>query len=229
MLNQPSEKQLMNIIPCEHDVLCGRGKNCYYHSGNQIFRKLIAENLEAYTLALTKKLKMQTVMRIVDTVIACGGRFLMQDNQGFWKDGGMTLGKKKAGNTLRDAQRGRISLTSDTNCYRNTNSVASIPNSQTKNVKNSYILDQSENLLMRSRTKIRFSNENMHQHFEGSLESLLERYLQSDEWISQEYIEGSMDLEPKMNWKKGTIVSDRMNEYLDDCIVNELSWLSKRS
>jgi hypothetical protein len=219
----------MNIIPCEHDVLCGRGKNCYCHSGNQIFRKLIAENLEAYTLALTKKLKMQTVMRIVDTVIASGGRFLMQDDQGYWKNGGMALGKKKAGNTLRDAQRGRISLTMDTDCHGSTNSVVFIPNLQAKIFKNNCILDQSEDLLLRSRTKIRFSNESMHQQFEGSLESLLERYLQSDEWISQICIEGSMDLEPKIDWKKGTMLSDLMNEYLDDCIVNELSCLLKRS
>jgi hypothetical protein len=82
MLRQSSKEQIMTIIPCEHDVLCGRSKYFYHHTGNQTFRKLIADNLEAYKSASTKKLKMQIVMTIIDTVTSRGGRFLMQDSQG---------------------------------------------------------------------------------------------------------------------------------------------------
>jgi hypothetical protein len=216
----------MNIVPFDHDVLCGRGKHCYYHAGNQTFRNLVAENLAYYTLALTKKLKMQIVITIVDTVIACGGRFLMQDSQGYWKNGGKALGKKKAGNTLRDAQRGRISLTTDTYFHENSDSLAVIPNSQAKIDKNTFIFNQLENLLVRSRTNIRFSNEKMHQHFDGDLESLVEGNLERES-ISKLCVGGSMTLEPTIDWNRGTMVNDRMNDYLDDCIVNELSWLLK--
>jgi hypothetical protein len=101
-------EQRMIVTPSENDVLCGRGKYSFHHNGNKQFRVLIAEHVENYRMAGTKKLKMGVVSMVVDTVLSRGGHFLIQDAQGFWRDGGKNHGKKKTGNALRDAQRGRI-------------------------------------------------------------------------------------------------------------------------
>jgi hypothetical protein len=124
---QSSEEQIMFIVPCEQDVLYGKNTYCFRHSGNQSFRMLIAENVAAYKMAPTKKLKMHIVITIVDTVIFRGGRFLRQDSQGHWKDGGITLGKRKVGNAFRDAQRGRLRLTVNSSADSNACDVTRIP------------------------------------------------------------------------------------------------------
>lgn len=90
------------------DVLCGRGKMCFHHDGNDRFRMLIAEHADTYKQAPTKKAKMQVVMLIVDIVIARGGRFLIRTKEGSWVDGGRKQGKKKTGHAFRDALRGRV-------------------------------------------------------------------------------------------------------------------------
>ena len=91
------------------DVLCGRGKMCFRHEGNNIFRMLIAEHADTYKMASYKSLKMHVVVLIVEIVVASGGRFLVQNNAGTcWVDGGREQGKKKTGSALRDALRGRV-------------------------------------------------------------------------------------------------------------------------
>jgi hypothetical protein len=90
------------------DVLCGRGKMCFHHKGNDKFRMLIADHADTYQMAPTKKAKMQVVMLIVDIVIARGGRFLIDNKDGTWADGGRKQGKKKTGHAFRDALRGRV-------------------------------------------------------------------------------------------------------------------------
>jgi hypothetical protein len=216
----------MTIIPCEHDVLCGRSKYCYHHTGNQTFRKLIADNLEAYKSAPTKKLKMQIVMTIVDTVNSRGGRFLMQDSQGRWKNGGKTLAKKKAGNALRDAQRGRIKLRTSISDKDNANYAAILSNSNEENDENNRELNQVGEYLLRSQSKIISSNQDSHQYLVGNTVTLPEGNLER-EWITQLCIEKSMSLEPTMDWKNSTTEKDRINEYLDDCIIDEFSRLLK--
>lgn len=94
--------------PTSVDILCGRGKACFRHQGNNSFRMLIAEYADMYEMALTKKTKMRVVMMIVDIVIARGGRFLINNNDGTWVDGGRKQGKKKTGHAFRDALRGRV-------------------------------------------------------------------------------------------------------------------------
>ena len=95
-------------IPRAVDVLCGRGKMCFHHEGNDSFRMLIAEHVDTYKLAPTKKLKMQVVARVVDIVVSRGGRFMIQNKDGSWVDGGEKQGKKKTGHAMRDALRGRV-------------------------------------------------------------------------------------------------------------------------
>jgi hypothetical protein len=226
ILSQSFNKHIMTIIPCEHDVLCGRGKYCYNHSGNQAFRKLIAENNAPYKSAPTKKLKMQIVVAIVDAVISHGGRFLSKDSHGCWKDGGKALGKKKAGNSLRDAQRGRNRLTTNISNDDNTITLAHLSNLKEEDDKNNCKFDQVEDYLLRGQTKIISSRDDSHQHVEESLVSLPEGNLKG-EWINQLCIEDPTNLDLIVDWKNNMTKKDRINEYLDDCIVDELSRLLK--
>lgn len=103
-----NEKTMLNIVPRAADVLCGRGKMCFHHEGNDSFRMLIAEHVDTYKMAPTKKLKMQVVACVVDLVVARGGRFMIQNKDGSWVDGGRKQGKKKTGHAMRDALRGRV-------------------------------------------------------------------------------------------------------------------------
>jgi hypothetical protein len=202
---QSSEVHTMIIVPCEHDVLNGKNSFCFRHSGNQSFRMLIAENLEAYKMAATKKLKMQIVLTIVDTVIFRGGRFLTQDIQGCWKDGGITLGKRKVGNAFRDAKRGRLRL----NINRSTDvNVCAATHVRSPQVDGNNSFD--------------FTN----QQNDSNIELLPLAYHRSKR-ISQLYIQQPLTLESSIDWEKGISEGYRMNEYLDDYIIDEISRLWK--
>jgi len=69
---------------------------------------LIAEHANSYKMAPTKKGKMQVIALVVHIVIAGGGRFLVQNNDGTWVDGGIKQGKRKTGHAFRDSLRGRV-------------------------------------------------------------------------------------------------------------------------
>jgi hypothetical protein len=216
----------MIILPCEHDVLYGRSKNCFRHLGNQTFRMLIAENVAAYKIAATKKLKMQIVVTIVDTIIARGGRFLTQDKQGHWKNGGKNLGKTKVGNALRDAQRGRIRILANLSTDEIINCVAHAHTSQEENDKSYCRLDQRGQFSLRSCLKGMSSNQTMGQDIDASFESSPEAFLER-KWKGRLFSDKQFMLEPTIDWKKGMMEQDRMNEYLDDCIVDEFCRLWK--
>lgn len=94
--------------PTQQDVLCGRGITPFSHTGNHYFRHLVVEHASSYRLASRKKQKTQVVMLVARIIIDRGGRFLIRDND-VWKNGGMRQGRKKAGQALRDALRGRMS------------------------------------------------------------------------------------------------------------------------
>lgn len=97
--------------PRSIDVLCGRGKICFDHKGNDGFRELIAKYADPYQKASTKKAKMQVILNVVNIVTAKGGRFLVKNKEEVdqpWVDGGVKQGKKKTGHALRDALRGRV-------------------------------------------------------------------------------------------------------------------------
>jgi hypothetical protein len=166
---------------------------------------LIAENVGAYKIAPTKKLKMQIVIEIVDTVIFRGGRFLTRDSQGCWKDGGITLGKRKVGNAFRDAQRGRLRLTTNIPIDGNTCAVIHISGPQE---------DDSN------------SFESKHQHYNSNFELLPEGY-HENKCMDQLWIEKSLVLEPAIDFEKSKTEEYWMNECLDDCMIDEISRLWK--
>jgi hypothetical protein len=57
-----------NYVPGEHDVICGRGRSCFYHIGNQRFRTMVASCLEEYYSASTKLEKTFIICGIVNEV-----------------------------------------------------------------------------------------------------------------------------------------------------------------
>jgi len=108
-----SNNDLVVVVekPKSIDVLCGRGKICFDHKGNDKFRELIAKYANPYQKATTKKAKMQVIMNVVNIVTSNGGRFLLKNKEEVdqpWIDGGIKQGKKKTGHALRDALRGRV-------------------------------------------------------------------------------------------------------------------------
>lgn len=89
-------------IPGDRDVICGRGKKNWGHSGNVHFRNVIRRNLPRYLDAPAKNDKTMVVISIVDEIRAEGGRFLKDDIYGRWYDIGDAQARDKVGHSLRD-------------------------------------------------------------------------------------------------------------------------------
>ena len=73
-LRNPSSRE-----PTEDDVLCGRGRDCYKHLGNQVFRSVIDANLKLYMETGTKHERGTVVTSIVDRIRKAGSSFLRFD------------------------------------------------------------------------------------------------------------------------------------------------------
>jgi hypothetical protein len=52
----------------EKDVLCGRGKKCFQHGGNENFRILVQSSLRAYIAARTKTDKTSIIRQVINVV-----------------------------------------------------------------------------------------------------------------------------------------------------------------
>jgi len=92
--------------PSDGDVICGRGKKCYAHEGNERFRRRVNENLEAYSTAKTKSEKAKIISGIVDQVrqsSSSGGGFVKQDESGRWYEVGDFIAREKTAQLFRDA------------------------------------------------------------------------------------------------------------------------------
>jgi hypothetical protein len=63
----------------DNDVYCGRGTLCFYHPGNQRFRKIVSNNLPRYMNATTKTAKSVIIYEIID-YIRDGGGFVKKDS-----------------------------------------------------------------------------------------------------------------------------------------------------
>lgn len=63
-----------------NDVLCGRGKKCFEHVGNQTFRKLVEATLKHYTSVPSKMEKSYIIREVMDYVRANSvGGFVRHD------------------------------------------------------------------------------------------------------------------------------------------------------
>lgn len=70
-----------SFIPCpqslkDTDVLCGRGKICFNHKGNQRFRIIIKENLNRYIKAITKHSKTDIIIDTIKIIRRNNGSFV---------------------------------------------------------------------------------------------------------------------------------------------------------
>jgi hypothetical protein len=108
------EAQLMarNITdPGETDILLGRGKPSWGHSGNKQFREFIGLYLKDYTNSACRKEKSKVLEIIYDDIVASGGRFLKFDDEGgTWYQVGKYIAREKIAHALRDATGCRINV-----------------------------------------------------------------------------------------------------------------------
>ena len=95
-------KRLEMTIPSELDVLCGRGRVSFDHSGTRRFRRIVASHIQDYLVA-NRKQKTIIVRTILYEVVGRGGKFLKRIGNEGWYDAGLRAGREKAGHALRDA------------------------------------------------------------------------------------------------------------------------------
>lgn len=91
--------------PGIEDVICGRGKKCYTHIGNERFRDRVFTFLDEYSLAKSKLDKSGVLSKVVDEVrhFSPRGGFVKQDAHGRWHEVGDFLAREKTSQAFRDA------------------------------------------------------------------------------------------------------------------------------
>jgi hypothetical protein len=87
--------------PGEFDVICGRGRSTFLHSGNKRFRALIEHHIALYSEANTRLEKSLVVSRICGAVREKGD-FLQQSSDEQWIKVSERLAREKCGQGLRD-------------------------------------------------------------------------------------------------------------------------------
>lgn len=71
----------LKVLPVDYvigqsDVIFGRGRKCFSHHGNKIFRKMINNNLENYAKAITRTEKTLIIQKIIRLVRENNGKFI---------------------------------------------------------------------------------------------------------------------------------------------------------
>ena len=95
-----------DFVPGENDVICGRGRRCYNHVGNERFRKFVESYLERYSNAGTKLEKSYILSEIVTHIrkLSPNGGFVKKDpDTGRWSEVGDFLAREKTSQAFRDA------------------------------------------------------------------------------------------------------------------------------
>ena len=99
----------MGITPEANDVLCGRGRTAFQHTGNSRLRVLIARSLDRFTSSKTRMEKTNIVRSIVQNVLDCGGRFLKRDpSKTYWYLAGFKKAREKVSHAFRDASSDKV-------------------------------------------------------------------------------------------------------------------------
>jgi len=92
--------------PGFNDVLIGRGKRCYEHSGNKSFLILVASRLDEYSAATSKMEKSKILASAVSEIQKRSpyGGFIKKDSEtGLWFKVGEFLAREKTSQAFRDA------------------------------------------------------------------------------------------------------------------------------
>jgi len=94
-----------NFQPGQDDVICGRGKKCYNHIGNERFRQRVLTFLDEYSRAKSKLDKSGVLSKVVYEVRQNSprGGFVKQDSNGVWFEVGDFLAREKTSQAFRDA------------------------------------------------------------------------------------------------------------------------------
>ena len=110
-----TKKSLKRSKPCQplqsivqlsrYDVICGRGKRCEEHYGNQEFRRIVDGHLEAYAGATSKVDKSSVVSEILNAVRSSspnGGFVRRNSKTGHYEAVTDRVAREKVGQMLRD-------------------------------------------------------------------------------------------------------------------------------
>ena len=92
--------------PGQFDVLCGRGRRCYFHGGNEHFRSVVTNMIPNYNGATSKIEKGYILSVIVQKIRALAGigGFIKKDlKKGQWYEVGDFLAREKVSQAFRDA------------------------------------------------------------------------------------------------------------------------------
>jgi hypothetical protein len=96
-----------SFVPGKKDVIVGRGKVCYKHSGNQRLARIVTSVLQAYSSAgSTKKAKSELIKNIVVQIRESSpeGGFVKYDSgSSKWYEVGDRIAREKVSQTFRDA------------------------------------------------------------------------------------------------------------------------------
>jgi len=94
-----------NFSPGYDDVICGRGKKCYNHIGNERFRQRVHTMLDDYANAKSKIDKSAVLSRLMSAVrrSSPNGGFVKQNEAGLWFEVGDFLAREKTSQAFRDA------------------------------------------------------------------------------------------------------------------------------
>lgn len=115
MYNNSNKYFPKDFKPGPHDVLVGRGKKYYQHSGNIHFRKLVASKVDMYLASSNRREKTDILKSIVSSVrqkSGANGGFLKQDHKtGLWFEVGDFLARERTSQAFRDATTGHGSST----------------------------------------------------------------------------------------------------------------------
>lgn len=95
----------VDFVPSENDVICGRGKKCFTHVGNDRFKTLVYSMLNLYRTAETRLDKSKVLNMVVEQVrqSSPNGGFVRQDECGWWHEVGDLLAREKTSQIFRDA------------------------------------------------------------------------------------------------------------------------------
>ncbi|CAJ1937922.1 unnamed protein product [Cylindrotheca closterium] len=94
-LNQWIENQ-----PKPQDVLLGKGYRVQNHPGNALFRNFLLSHRDEYDRA-PRSLRQKISIRLTQTFVEKGTRFLKQDENGDWREVGHEEAEKKVGQLFR--------------------------------------------------------------------------------------------------------------------------------
>ena len=101
--NEGSRSLGFDFLPGPYDVICGRGKASWNHSGNRHFRALVKRSTEAYSNVKTRAERSTIVSAIVDAVRVKGNGFVKREDDVEWIEVGDLLAREKIGQMLRNS------------------------------------------------------------------------------------------------------------------------------